>query len=127
MKHVAITLLLLCLFPTLAMTQWTYLGLPDQNITSMVIIEGDSLVLLAGTVYYIGEPERGVIFRSTDNGITWDRVAIPQRCVRHLFTTPLFPGIILAATDVGLLRSRDTGLTWDTVSPLVSVSSLSPL
>ncbi len=99
-----------------AEAQWTYLGLPGQSITSIAIIEGDSLLLLAGTLYYPDEPERGGIFRSRDNGITWDRVALPYQWVLQILTTPLLPGTVLAATSVGLLRSRDTGLTWDTVT-----------
>ncbi|MFH1011713.1 MAG: T9SS type A sorting domain-containing protein [bacterium] len=101
-----------------AEAQWTYLGLPGQHITSMAILERDSLILLAGTYYYPDEPERGGIFRSANNGITWTRVAVPQRNVEDLLKTPLLSGTILAPTNVGLLRSRDTGLTWDTLTTI---------
>lgn len=58
----------------------------------------------------------GTIYRSTDTGQTWQRIAEGQlpadAIVSHLELQPGQSKILLAATDKGIFRSEDEGQTW---------------
>jgi photosystem II stability/assembly factor-like uncharacterized protein len=58
----------------------------------------------------------GAIYRSTDTGLTWRRIAEGQLPARALVSqVAIQPGqskVLLAATDQGIFRSEDGGVTW---------------
>jgi len=64
-----------------------------------------------GTLYVAGGSSD--IYRSTDNGVSWDRVFTSGGINRRLALDPDDPQIITVAHSAGLHRSTDGGLTWN--------------
>ena len=90
-------------------SSWTRFNLSDSA-------EGYCHALAAGAsrvVYAAGEIEgRGVVFRSTDLGRSWQRTGDePPGTVWSLAVHPVDDGIVYAAAD-GLYRTTDGGETW---------------
>jgi hypothetical protein len=73
----------------------------------------------AGTVY-AGSLREGV-FRTTDDGATWTRAAMPPQRISAVVARGT---AVFAAGDGGLYRSRDHGETWTVVSPYQLVTAV---
>jgi len=54
----------------------------------------------------------GGIPRSTDGGVTWEPTIDVDSDVHEVCAHPIHPGIVIAATAIGLCISRDRGATW---------------
>lgn len=79
-----------------------------------------------GTLY---AGERFGLYRSTDDGATWQRTSVRGQWIGALATDRL--DLVYAGTELGLSRSTDRGATWtrlDSASPeqLVDVIAASP-
>jgi len=69
------------------------------------------------------------LFRSTSGGASWTDItgSFPNIPIEDLLIDPDFPGVIYAATDLGILVSPDNGITWEPLGtglPYVSVTSM---
>lgn len=98
---------------------WEALPFPDGDrvVWSFLFEPGNSKVLYAGTA-------PSAVYRTEDGGKRWDRLPIveprgvvemgfPTRVVR-LVGTPLQPGTLYAAVEVGgVIRSDDFGASWE--------------
>jgi photosystem II stability/assembly factor-like uncharacterized protein len=103
-------------------------GLPERWITS---VSGDPFVRETLYVTVSGfrwnEPLPHV-YRSTDLGQTWEPIAgnLPEAPVNDLLAHPGTPGLLFAATDLGVYQTLD-GVTWTPVAdglPQVVVTDL---
>ena len=111
---------------------WIHLGLEDTHHIGKVAVHprDPDLVLVAALGHTYGEnPERG-IYRTTDGGLTWEKVLHENSTTGGIDVTfdPNNPHIAFAALweahrtpyslssggpGSGLYRSRDGGLTWE--------------
>ena len=99
---------------------WTPLTdiLPVLNIGALVMDPNDSNTLYAGTgESYTGFPGQG-IFKTTNGGTTW---ALLPKSASIIYTNKLLmsavnPGVIYAATSLGIYTSPDAGATWTLMS-----------
>lgn len=68
------------------------------------------------------------LYRSTDDGHTWDTVAAPDLHAAggalSLAAHPDDPDLVWAGTPAGLLRSQDAGASWEPVLPDVPVTAV---
>ena len=80
---------------------WTPTGLTDPIVTTTAVAP-------AG-VWYAGTSRDG-LWRSTDEGATWTRIAFEGRSIHALTITP--EGAVVAAVDDAVFRSGDGGATW---------------
>ena len=78
---------------------------PPLGIRSMTATS-DGAVLLAN-VHVGGVP------RSTDGGATWQPTIDVESDVHEVRAHPNRPGVVMAASAIGLCVSRDGGMTWD--------------
>jgi photosystem II stability/assembly factor-like uncharacterized protein len=78
---------------------------PPLGIRS-ITATADGAVLLAN-VHVGGIP------RSADGGVTWHPTIDVDSDVHELRAHPIRPGVVMAASAIGLCVSRDSGLTWD--------------
>jgi hypothetical protein len=78
---------------------------PPLGIRSMTATP-DGAVLLAN-VHVGGVP------RSTDGGATWQPSIDVNSDVHEVCAHPNRPGVVMAASAIGLCTSRDGGVTWD--------------
>jgi photosystem II stability/assembly factor-like uncharacterized protein len=83
-------------------------GFANRNFTAVASAGG---VIYAATVY---EPGSGGIFRSSNHGLSWQRVAGPGggENVLNLAVAQDDPRVLFAAGYHGLFRSADGGDTW---------------
>jgi len=71
-----------------------------------------------GSTLYVADPCGYGLFRSTDDGETWDRVseAFPDQRVNAVAVDPSEPSEVWAATEIGdVYRSGDGGGSWTRV------------
>ncbi len=105
--------------------------LPNLSITSLVFDANNPSVMYAGT----GEVSAGLvgvgIFKSVDDGITWQHLSSTNpdfdadwRFVNRVAAHPAQSGVLLAGTSNGnssaagaIFRSLDGGATWTRVAP----------
>lgn len=81
--------------------------LPDYQVTCLA--QGST----RKPVVYAGTRERGV-WRSSDNGKTWEYAGMQGQIVKSLAVSPHDPEIIFAGSKPGLIfRSKDGGKSWD--------------
>ncbi len=80
---------------------WTPTGLTDPLVTTATVAPGG--------VWYAGTSRDG-LWRSTDEGATWTRIAFEGRSIRALTITP--ERAVVAAVDDAVYRSGDDGATW---------------
>src|SRR5258708_4923073 len=78
---------------------------PPLGIRS-ITATSDGVVLLAN-VHVGGIP------RSTDGGATWQPTINVDSDVHEVRAHPNRPGLVMAASAIGLCTSRDGGMTWD--------------
>jgi photosystem II stability/assembly factor-like uncharacterized protein len=64
------------------------------------------------------EREGGGIFKSTDDGHTWETLkAMDGKSVRTLALAPSDPSTLVAGALDGVYRTRNSGKTWERISP----------
>ena len=99
---------------------WKLLDFPDEAtpILSLKILlhSAGNYVLFAGT-------EAQGLFRSLDEGQSWQKATFPATSLNALVTDP-HGDTLLAATDKGVLQSGDAGETWTTLVELPDVLTL---
>ena len=61
---------------------------------------------------FVGGDGSGLIYRSTDNGDTWNPTQLPLAFTVNKIAT-LDPGLVLAGTDFGLFLSTNNGDSWN--------------
>ncbi len=64
------------------------------------------------------------VFRSTDNGITWNNTGLHFSAYLFAFN---FSNTMFTAGDSGLFRSTDDGLNWDLVNPSMTTELIASL
>ncbi len=85
-------------------------ALPKRMVTSLLIDPwGDGTVFASFGGY---QPDN--VWASPDQGRTWQRRAtgLPAAAVKDLATRADRPGLLLAATALGVFESADAGLSW---------------
>lgn len=75
--------------------------------------DGDGRRLYAGALL-------GGIFRSDDDGETWQNRGLLDRNIFDVQAPATQPGTVFVGTGIGLSRSRDGGQTWSDLIPRVS-------
>jgi photosystem II stability/assembly factor-like uncharacterized protein len=91
--------------------------LPDRYVTSVKAspnIQNHVYATVSGYKYNEFIPH---VFRSTDNGTSWNDISgnLPQMAVNDLAILPGNDDILLAATDGGIYATIDGGLYWERV------------
>jgi photosystem II stability/assembly factor-like uncharacterized protein len=75
---------------------------------------------LVVAVGYKSSPTRGIAYRSTDLGITWDSLVVsPGAELKAVSFCSRDTGFVLSSTG-GIYKTRNGGSTWDSVSALPS-------
>lgn len=104
-------------------TRWTRVDSPfnDQQVWSIAIDPNDPDSILVGT----GAPSRAAMYRTTDAGVTWDRLSpeLPERCAgvsKPRILTATYDQVDgksawFGVEEGGLWVTRDRGDTWDRV------------
>lgn len=93
---------------------WTYLGLKEERVHSILVRPDNPEVIFAGTGFDFSAQVDGKIFRSMDKGETWEKVYEGGNFSGLLFH-PDNPDTMFAwdhRPTGGLLRSTDGGDTW---------------
>ncbi len=71
----------------------------------------------AGTVFLVKEEFDHGLYRSDDGGETWTKLALPEdQEVYGIYSHPSTPGVVYAATWLGMFKSSDWGESWSHVS-----------
>jgi hypothetical protein len=80
--------------------------------TSLSVTPG--IVLVAPTVVLVVDRHQGFLYRSLDEGRTWEQTAsLPPGPMQSLTVDPLDSGVVFAGTlSAGIFRSHDFGDTW---------------
>jgi len=92
-------------------TSWRTLNRFDNKVTKIIIAPTDSRIILLAT-------EKQGLFRSNDKGETWTSLAealkdFPDSSrFRDLYVSKTQPGLVIFATDYGLLKSINYGDDW---------------
>ena len=76
-----------------------------------------------GTLYVVRGG--GHVFRSTNEGLSWEYVGGPESSTQALFTE--IPGVLFAGTSLGVFRSSDKGKTWQSYSAGLTARSIEHL
>ena len=75
----------------------------------------------AGMIYVAAwtiESEGGALFRSSDDGKTWDAIKpMEGKSIRALAMAPSDPKTLVVGALDGIFRSHDAGDTWERISP----------
>jgi photosystem II stability/assembly factor-like uncharacterized protein len=75
----------------------------------------------AGVIYVAAwtvESEGGALFRSSDDGKTWEAIKpMERKSIRALAMAPSDPKTLVVGALDGVFRSRDGGDTWERISP----------
>ena len=87
----------------------------DSVVTAILVDPRDSRVLFAAT--WTLEPGGGGVFRSEDQGGTWQAAGLLGQSVRALARAPSQPNTLVAGTLDGIYRSDDGAKTWKHISP----------
>jgi photosystem II stability/assembly factor-like uncharacterized protein len=100
-------------------SEFRYKGLIDTTAFYICNIESDivntvSAVVVARNNHVWVAKGGGTIFRSRDNGETWQRVGAAAESVRALVVNSR--GSLFAATNIGVMHSFDGGTTWTPLS-----------
>ncbi len=94
--------------------EWTYLGLREESIRSVLVHPQNPQVIFVGTGFDFSAQRDGKIFRSTDCGKTWEKVYEGGH-FRGILLHPEDPYTLFAwnhRPTGALLRSTDGGDTW---------------
>jgi len=96
---------------------WQFLGLQNENITSIAINPQSDSILYAGSYSDFSAGTFGSIFKSSEGGFSWDTLVYGVS-VKQLEIDPHNTNVIYAAlgganfTNPGILKSIDRGITW---------------
>ena len=95
-------------------TAWHYTGLEDQG--ELPPIDGKGFTLaVSGNIIYAGKRE-GNLFRSLDNGDTWNDITESLTFPFGYFKEIMFASAaVYVSTDMGVMRSLD-GETWNALT-----------
>ena len=96
-------------------TAWHYTGLEDHG--ELPPIDGKGFTLAAsGNIIYAGKRE-GDLFRSLDNGDTWNAITESLAFPFEYFKDIVFAGAtVYISTDKGVMRWLDGGEAWQTLT-----------
>jgi photosystem II stability/assembly factor-like uncharacterized protein len=98
--------------------EWTYLGLSDEVVKSILINHDSTEILFIGTARYYMHPGLGGVFTSTNGGSSWDTTGLWGRDVVDLTFHPTNLNILYAAcytsdgSTPGVYKTTDGGHTW---------------
>lgn len=108
----------LLLLPMVAMAQGAWKQLPGTIdgawVSSIALYHGDTLFL--GTSTARAAVTRHPVYRSTDNGVTWQPTQEGIDENTWLDRLAVYRGFVFACTGRGLYRSSDAGQTWQLLS-----------
>ena len=91
-------------------TGWYYTGLKDRGELSPLYGKGFTLAVSGNTIY--AGKRAGDLFRSLDNGDTWNDITASLAFPFGYFKEIVFAGLtVYVSTDMGMMSSRD-GETW---------------
>jgi photosystem II stability/assembly factor-like uncharacterized protein len=98
-------------------------GYSNRNFTA---IAGSANVLYAGTIY---EPGSGGIFRTSDHGLTWLRMASPgvHENIVLLAAATDDPDLVYSAGYRSLFRSTDGAKTWTKLTTPTGIGNITAL
>ena len=92
---------------------------PSLSVSSLAMAESNHDVIYLGTGGRAwNEPMTGLgIFRSGDQGVTWEHLRSTHENddfldVYRLLVDPVNSNVVIAATNGGLFRTSDSGITW---------------
>jgi photosystem II stability/assembly factor-like uncharacterized protein len=89
----------------------------DAVVTAILVDPRDSRILYASTWTREASREGGGVFRSRDEGRTWQNSGLAGHAVRALAQAASEPRILVAGALDGLFRSRDAGENWERIAP----------
>ncbi len=101
-------------------TYWTHTGLTATGITAMTFDDAGNVFV---GVAESGNPD-GRVYRSTDNGASWDSLVTPP--VSSIAVTR-YGLIFLGTPSSGVYLSENYGNTWENVLPGLSIRSIALL
>ena len=94
-----------------------YLGLDNELITTLAVDLSDPNIVFAGSSSDFSSGKVGGIFKSINNGLTWDTL-FRGGSVREILLHPTGSNIVYASlginslTSAGVMKSLDGGKTW---------------
>ena len=96
---------------------WQFLGLQNENITSIAINPQSDSILYAGSYSDFSAGTYGKIFKSSDGGFSWDTlvygVSVNQLEIDQHNTNVIYAALGGANfTNPGILKSIDQGINW---------------
>lgn len=100
-------------------SHWTTLKLPGSaRATGVAIAPSDGRIIYAWGFYgahggLTQGPPPGGLFRSSDAGVTWKRIATYEP--NAVAVAPSAPGALLVTTEGGFFETTDSGRNWKTL------------
>ena len=99
-------------------SRFVRLGEGDHYVIDHIVFDPATPGVLYVAAWSV-EEEGGDLFRSRDNGKSWQRLeAMHGKSIRALALAPSDPKTLVAGALDGVFRTRDAGDTWQRVSPL---------
>ncbi len=89
---------------------WEFLGLGNEQVTSMAAHPYDPNIVYCGTGSDFSEGHNGGIFKTTDGGVSWDTLVVGGS-YSSVVIDPIHPETLYAAPGT-LIMSLDGGKTW---------------
>lgn len=127
MRTLCVVSALLLLLPIVSMAQGAWKQLPGTidgaEVSSIALYNGDTLFL--GTSTVDATVTRHSVYRSTDNGVTWQPTQEDIDGNKEVNRLAVYRGFVFACTVLGLYRSSDAGQTWRLLTDGLEVASVS--
>ncbi len=108
---------------------WTKVFHLDNTQTITGIAENNDGVMFAGVTSWMGFGDGGGVYRSFDNGDTWEHVGLHNKYISSLAVSST--GVLFAGSrgdheygGGGVFRSENNGITWEKVAYNVWVTSI---
>jgi photosystem II stability/assembly factor-like uncharacterized protein len=98
---------------------WKQLRFPERVAPALSLVLSPDFA--NDHTVYAGTEKQG-LYRSTDQGADWAKLALPAASINALLMSP--ENKLLAATEVGVFVSRDQGDTWNCLLDIPDVISL---
>ncbi len=92
-------------------------GTRTDAVVSRLLYDTKGSQELLAAVWFQEPGAGGGVFRSRDEGRTWQRLGLEKEAVRALEQAPSDSKEFVAGTRTGVFRSRDGGATWEQISP----------
>lgn len=96
---------------------WFYSALPDYLVSTITVDESGSI--------YVGSIYGNNVYRSVDNGITWDTLNSEIVSVRDIQV--IGSDKILVAAGGNIFRSSDSGISWTKVFQVTDINIINSL